>query len=165
MKKISALVMLFISVTILIHCQERTEKKAQTGPEKTVTIDLVSINLFDSNRVAKRHLFMYDSNGAYDVNDLTTEVVKKAGQKVTIYWEIGDGIERIIEIKPKSDASIIFANHVQPVIPGRKYSLELPLNRPLTGEDIKEAYYIKYVTLNGDTLPPIDPFIRVKPPQ
>jgi len=155
MKKISVLVMLFISVTIFIHAQELMEKK--------VTIYLVSSNV-DINGKVEYRLIMYDSNGDIDINDLTTVVKKTREQKGTVYWVVTDGIKEIEEIKAKSDTSIIFKNGAKKLENGKKYMLRLPDNIPNPGEEIKDKYFIKYKPLDKDTTITIDPFIRIPPP-
>jgi hypothetical protein len=155
MKKIFALLMLFSSITIFIHAQESKEKK--------VTIYLVSVQQADTNGVVSNHLLMYDSNGNMAIDNLTTRFEKKAHQKGTIYWEIKCGIKGITAIKAKSWTSIIFGEKAIPELKGNIFKLKLPENRPLPGEEIKEAYAITYITLEGDTVT-IDPFIRVLPP-
>jgi len=160
MKKISVLIMLFMSITIFIHAQELVDG------EKKLTIYLVSVEQIDTIGAVTNHLYMYDSNGNMAIDSLTTVFEKTNKQKGTIFWEVKCGIKEIIEIKPKSQDSttIIFKDGVKPEVLGKKYKLKLPDNRPFPGEAIKEAYYIKYITEDGKE-ETIDPYIDLKPPR
>lgn len=156
MKKISALLMLFISITILINAQESSEKK--------VIIYLVSVEIVDTNGVDSQHLIMFDTNKDIAIDNLTTLFEKEKGQKGTIWWESKGGIKKIIEIKSKADTSIIFDDGIREEVKDIKYRLKLPINRPFPGEEIKESYLIKYIPTDSKDTLIIDPYIDLKPP-
>jgi hypothetical protein len=164
MKKISVLIMLFISITILINCQENVVKNVTDINEKTVTIYLSSTKV-EINGIVQNRLIMFDSNGNSAIDSLTTIIKKIRGQKAKVIWEALSGIEKITKISAEADTSIIFADGVKTVNQGKKYKLKLPLNRPLPGEDIKEAYYIYYIPSDESDTVKIDPFIRIPPPE
>jgi len=163
MKKISGLLMLFISVTILIHCQQGTKKITPLSSEKKVTIYLACVKV-ETNGVDRYRLFMFDSNGSIAIDSLTTLFEKNAGQEGTIYWKGIYGIKKIKEIIPDSFPTQIFVDSVKEEKSSNTYKLELPTNIPLPGQDIKEKYIIIYIPSDQDTTITIDPFIRVSPP-
>jgi thioredoxin-related protein len=160
MKKISVLLMLFASVTILIHCQDSAKKKALDDSVKPVTIYLVS-NRVEINDTVKYRLAMFDSNGDIAIDSLTTKVKIAKDIKAKVVWEIQGGIKEITEIKPESPQSILFANGVKQA--GNKFTLQLPDEIPQPVIGIREKYYIKYIPMESNDTITIDPFIRVPP--
>jgi hypothetical protein len=130
--------------------------------EKKVTIHLVSVQLEDESGQLSDHLIMCDSNKDSALDNLTTVVEKSSGQKGSIHWKAKCGIKRIVAIGPKSVPSIIFGSDASGN--DQEFNHTLPLERPLLGEEIKEAYYIEYIT-DRDTTVRIDPYIDIRPPQ
>lgn len=127
----------------------------QNGQERTLTQEKVTIYLRSVVINNEKHLTMFDTNGKFALDSLTTYV--KAGGIVFWDYEKASGIKEIKKIYSINKGQI-FKEDVKKDLFTRRFRLNVPdgLSR-----GAKEEYVIDYID-QDDSHVTIDPYIRIK---
>jgi hypothetical protein len=107
----------------------------------------------------KNSLSMYDSNGGFAIDTLTTFV--RAG--ITVIWKLerASGIKKINRIYSNVSNPVIFKNDAVKRPFSKGYELDIP---ETASDGIKEEYFIEFITKNNDNITvSTDPYIRIQP--
>lgn len=135
--------------------------------KETVEIYLTSIKQIGERGDTSYHLALFDANGDYAVDTLTTLYLLKKDNPGKFMWRKvhESGIRKIIAIEYTGDkGSIIFENGVRH-LGDDIWDLDLPedIFVKIKGKEITEKYIIKYLPEGSNDTVIIDPYIRVLP--
>jgi hypothetical protein len=154
MKKIFTLL---FGIVLLVACTNKNETTVSNKSRKRVTIYLRSIE-----QNGEECLTMFDSNGNFAINDLTTDVLEGG----TIIWKLEhpSGIRKIAEISSKPGEGKVYSINPKPQLLGKGYKLKLIKDLAKSSTDtVTERYFIEYY-VHGEQKPvKIDPYIRILP--
>ncbi|MBN2481830.1 MAG: hypothetical protein JXB19_08830 [Bacteroidales bacterium] len=189
MKKTSVLVMLFSIITLSLtqYCRSdrntdgsgqsiEPEKTVYKPPEKiyehkeTVRIYLTSVKQAGENGDTAYHLAMFDANGDYAIDSLTTVfVISKERKSGHIKWKLvqHSGIQEIIEFKPEDGVPHIIFQEAVIQENEDEWNLDLTedMLKKVNAEGVTEKYIIKYIPEHYNDTVTIDPYIKIPPPQ
>jgi len=129
--------------------------KIYNGQERTKTQEKVTIYLRSIVINNEKHLLMFDTNGQFAIDSLTT-YVKTDG---TVFWALDNasGIKKIERIYSRKKEPI-FREDAKKVFFSRRFKLEVPEG---LSRGAKEEYIIDYID-QDNSLIKIDPYIRIK---
>jgi hypothetical protein len=135
--------------------------------KETVEIYLCSIRQIGERGDTSYHLAMFDANGDYAVDTLTTMFLPEKSKPGHIKWKevYNSGIGKIINIEYAGVGEpIIFKNGVSHQT-GDGWNLDLreDLYKYVGEKVLKEKYIIKYIPVNYNDTVIIDPYLRVLP--
>jgi hypothetical protein len=130
-------------------CTRYNGQERMKAPEK-VTIYLRSVVIN-----TEKHLMMFDTNGKFAIDSLTTGV--KAGG--TVYWELdkASGIKEIERIHSRKGGSI-FREDAKKEFFSRRFKLEVPDG---LDKGTIQKYDIDYIDQDNSPIK-IDPYIRIE---
>jgi hypothetical protein len=162
MKKLTPF-LLFIGIMAinLASCYKNDLSKVYSQKD-TLAIYLTSVERKDTNGKATYHLAMFDANGDFAIDHLTTIFKKHVGRPGKILWikVIGSGIQEITEIRSNVTSPVIFKNGTYKT--DGIWNLDLTDNLDsVRTKPVKEEYTILYIPEGKHDTIPIDPYIKV----
>jgi hypothetical protein len=136
-------------------------------PKETVTIYLAAFKQIGENGDTTYHLALFDANGDFAVDNLTTIFLPEQNIPGHIKWKKvhNGGIKRITEIRYAGEGDpIIFRNGLNRLAED-EWNLDVPLDiaKYLGDSGVTEKYVITFIPEEGNVPVPIDPYLRVPP--
>jgi hypothetical protein len=136
-------------------------------PKETVEIYLASIKQKDENGDTTYHLALFDANGDYAVDSLTTIFFPENSKPGQIKWKKvhKSGIKEIVEIKYAGEGKPVIFRSIVSRLPGDEWKLDLTedLLKFIGDSVVIEKYIIRYIPVNENDTVSIDPYLRVNP--
>lgn len=140
----------------------RKPKEKIYKPKEKVEIYLTFVKLLEENGDTTKCIAMFDANGDFDIDSLTTVFIPQKGIQGHIHWITAEesGIQKYdIEIVSQSDSVRISQKDV--TYQDGEWILALPEDIPvIRAEDEIIKYNLICITDEGDTLGH-DPYIRI----
>lgn len=131
-------------------------------PRDTVAIYLTSIKRNDGHGIFSHHLAMFDGNGNYSIDSLTTVYTYNKARPGNIQWirVVNSGIKKIVEIKSAELKPVIFRDSAYEH-PHGIWNLNIPEGINLPPGGITEKYSITYILKETNDTIIIDPYLRI----
>lgn len=135
--------------------------------KETVTIYMASVKLIEENGDTTYHLALFDANGDFAVDTLTTLYLIGKDKPGNFKWKKvqESGIKKIVSIQyTGEDPPVIFKNGVKETSEDEwDLSLTEDVMKTIGNANFREKYSIVYLRMHADQPDTIDPYLRVTP--